>query len=129
MSALAATPASVASTIAPDKRTPGSVRVHERVIDKVVREASAGAIGVSRDEVSVEAAEWGGGLAVRVAARLPVPDLGDREAVETAVPVVERVRVLQSELAIELARLTGREIRRVSVTVTGAIIPKRKRVR
>lgn len=75
------------------------------------------------------AAEWGGGLAVRIAAKLPVPDLSDLEAIEAEVPVLERLRALQAELAEEFARLTGRDIRRVSFTVTGAIIPKRKRVR
>jgi len=129
MSVLAVGSPSTATTLDAALRTPGSVRVHERVIDTVVREASAVAIGVSRDDVSVEAAEWGGGLAVRIAAKLPVPDLSDLEAVEAAVPVLERGRALQSELAEEFARLTGREIRRVSFTVTGAIIPKRKRVR
>lgn len=117
-----------ASTLAVT-RTPGSVRVRERVIDKVVREASAVAVGVSRDDVNVEVAEWGGGLAVRIAAKLPIPDLSDVAAIEAEIPVLDRVRMLQSQLADEIARLTGREIRRVSFTVTGAIIPERKRVR
>ncbi|WP_232755886.1 hypothetical protein [Leucobacter sp. PH1c] len=65
---------------------------------------------------------------MRIAAKLPAPDLSDLTAVEAAVPVIDRVRVLQSELSAEFARVTGREIRRVSFTVTGAIIPKRKRV-
>lgn len=129
MSVLTVEPPSVPSTLDAVSRAPGSVRVHERVIDKVVREASAVAIGVPRDDVSVEVAEWGGGLAVRIATKLPVPDLTDLEAIEVAVPVLEQVRALQSELAEEFARLTGRDIRRVSFTVTGAIIPKRKRVR
>lgn len=129
MSVLTVASPSIASTPDVVSSAPGSVRVHERVIDKVVREASAVAIGVSRDDVSVEAAEWGGGLAVRIAAKLPVPDLSDLEAIEAAVPVLERVRALQAELAEEFARLTGRDIRRVSFTVTGAVIPKRSRVR
>lgn|SRR5690606_9865987 len=129
MSVLTVASPSIASTPDVVSPAPGSVRVHERVIDKVVREASAVAIGVSRDDVNVETAEWGGGLAVRIAAKLPVPDLSDLEAIEAAVPVLERVRALQAELAEEFARLTGRDIRRVSFTVTGAIIPKRKRVR
>ncbi|MBL3688300.1 NTP pyrophosphohydrolase [Leucobacter zeae] len=123
-----------ASAVAPADRVdaprlPGVVRVRERVIDKVVREASANAIGVPRDVVGVEVAEWGGGLSVRLAAKLPVPDLDDAAAVAAAKPVLERIRTLQTGLAEELARLTGRSIHRVSVTVTGAIIPKRKRVR
>lgn len=106
----------------------GAVRVRERVIDKVVRAAAADAIGVTRDDVDVEVSEWARGLAIRVAAPVPVPDLDDREAVETAEPMLERMGRLQRALAAELARLTGREIRRISVTVTGARIPERKRV-
>ena len=107
----------------------GGVRVRERVIEKVVREASAVEIGVSRGDVDVEVTEWGGGLAVRVTARLPIPDLDDTEAVRAETPVLDRVRQAQTVLAEEFSRLTGREIRRVSFTVTGAIIQDRKRVR
>ncbi len=112
-----------------DARPPGVVRVRARVIDKVVREASAVAIGVHRDEVSTEVARWGGGLAVRIAANLPVPDLADTDAIRAETPVLDHARLLQSTLADEIARLTGREVKRVSLTVTGAIIPERKRVR
>ncbi|MEB4613721.1 NTP pyrophosphohydrolase [Leucobacter sp. M11] len=111
------------------RSVPGRVHVRQRVTEKVVREAAAVTIGVSRDHVNVEVSEWGGGLAVRVAAMLPIPDLGDTEAVRAATPILDRVRALQTRLAEEFARLAGREIRRVSVTVTGAIVPERKRVR
>ncbi|MGB4134954.1 MAG: NTP pyrophosphohydrolase [Microbacterium sp.] len=99
------------------------------MIEKVVREASAATIGVPRGDVDVEVSEWGGGLAVRVAARLPIPDLDDTDAIRAAPTVIERIREVQSVLAGEFGRLTGRDIRRVSFTVTGATIPERKRVR
>ncbi|GAA1597589.1 NTP pyrophosphohydrolase [Leucobacter chromiireducens] len=129
MSVMAVEPPSAVYPFDIDSRTPGGVRVHERVVAKVVRETSAVAIGVSRDHVDVEVTEWGGGLGVRIAAKLPVPDLSDLAALEAAVPVLERVHELQAGLAEELATLTGRVIHRVSFTVTGAVIPKRKRVR
>ena len=106
----------------------GSVRVRERVIEKVVRETSAVTIGVPRGDVDVEVSEWGGGVAVRVAANLPIPDLDDTEAIRAAPTVIERVRQMQSVLGAELGRLTGRDIRRVSFTVTGATIPEGRRV-
>lgn len=115
-------------TLGAAPRVPGSVRVRERVIDKVVRETSSLAIGAPRELVNVEVSEWGGGLAVRIATKLPIPDLEDTEAIRAASSVVDRVRFLQSTLAGEFARLTGREIRRVTFAVTGAIIPDRKRV-
>jgi len=107
----------------------GSVHVRERVIEKVIREASAVTIGVSRGDVDIDVAEWGGGLAVRVAARLPIPDLDDTEAIRDAPNVIERLRDMQTVLAGEFGRLTGRDVRRVSLTVTGAMIPERRRVR
>ncbi|MGF3057474.1 NTP pyrophosphohydrolase [Microbacterium sp. YY-01] len=107
----------------------GSVHVRERVLEKVVREASAVTIGVPRGDVDVEVSEWGGGLAVRVTARLPIPDLDDTEAIRAAPTVIERLRQMQSVLGAELGRLTGREMRRVSFTVTGATVPERRRVR
>lgn len=129
MSASTVAPQAPAGVLAPVSRPSGTVRVRERVIDKVVREAAAVAIGVPRDDVNVEVAEWGRGLAVRIAAKLPVPALEDRDPSEPTVPILERVRALQTALAAEIERLTGREVRRVSFTVTGAIIPQRKRVR
>ena len=66
---------------------PGIVRVRERVIDKVVREASAIAIGVSRDNVSDAVAEWGRGLAGRIAARRPVPRPQDIPATSGGLPI------------------------------------------
>ncbi|MGQ7313336.1 NTP pyrophosphohydrolase [Microbacterium arabinogalactanolyticum] len=107
----------------------GAVRVRERAIDKVVREASAGAIGVPRDEVAVDVSDWGRGVAVGITAKLPVPSLSDQDEIHSALPVLDRVRDLQSALAVELARLTGREITRVSFTVTGAVIAERRRVK
>lgn len=109
--------------------TRGVVRVREGVLEKVILAKAAVRIGVPRGDVDVEVAEWAGGLAVRIATKLPIPDLDDTEAVRSQAPILERMRLLQSDLASELARLTGRSIRRVSLTITGASIPERRRVR
>lgn len=106
----------------------GVVVVRERVINRVVREASAAAIGVSRHDVDVDVTEWGGGLTVRVAAKLPVPDLEDAESIRSSPSIVERVRSLQLSLASQLTWLTGRYVKRVAFAVTGASFPERKRV-
>ncbi|SJM60916.1 hypothetical protein FM112_07450 [Gulosibacter sp. 10] len=66
---------------------------------------------------------------MRISAKLPIPDLWDAEAVRGEQPVLERARRLQRVLAEEFTRLTGREIRRVSFTVTGAAASRQKRVR
>lgn len=117
------------ATVEPTPEPRGAVRVRPKALEKAVREASATLAGAPRGDVSVDIAEWGGGLNVRVATRLPIPSLEQTEAIHAETPILERVRAMQVALANELARLTGRDIRRVSVTVTGAIIPERKRVR
>ncbi|BDZ37857.1 NTP pyrophosphohydrolase [Microbacterium suwonense] len=110
-------------------RIRGAVRVREGVLEKVILAKAAVRVGVPRGDVDVEVAEWAGGVAVRIATKLPIPDLDDTEAIRSQDPILERMRQLQSDLADDLARLTGRSIRRVSFTITGAIIPERRRVR
>ncbi|GAA1324808.1 NTP pyrophosphohydrolase [Leucobacter albus] len=117
------------ATVAPVAPVGGTVRVRPRALEKAVRAASADLAGAPRDGVSVDIAEWGGGLTIRVATKLPIPGLEQSEEIRHETPIFERVRAMQIALAEELARLTGRDIRRVSVTVTGAIVPERKRVR
>jgi len=125
----AVTIAGAPTTSAFVEHVPGHVHVRPGVIDKVAREATAVAIGTRRDDIRVEVSEWSGGLAVHVSAKLPVPSLDDTEAIHAGMPVVDRVRALQTVLAVDMERLTGRSVPRVTFTVTGAIVPKRKRVR
>ncbi|MCT9821425.1 hypothetical protein N3K63_14160 [Microbacterium sp. W1N] len=108
---------------------PGRIVVRERALRTAVRAAAADVVGVGRDDVSVDVAEHAGGLAVRLATPLSVPDLDDLEAVAAATPVVERLGALQQELQARLGRLTGRDITRVDITITGATVPPRRRVR
>ncbi|KAM9861735.1 hypothetical protein ACI1US_02387 [Leucobacter sp. BZR 635] len=117
------------ATVDPTPAVRGAVRVRPKALEKAVREASADMAGAPRSDVNVDIAEWGGGLNVRIATKLPIPGLEQSEAIRAETPILDRVRTMQVALAHELARLTGRDIRRVSVTVTGAIIPERKRVR
>jgi len=120
---------SLAAPLGDAPAPPGSVHVRQRVIQKVARQTCAATVGVARHDVDVDVADWDGDLAVCVAARLPVPDLADTEAVRRGPDVMERARRLQTEVAEEVGRLTGRQVRRVSFTVTGAIISARRNVR
>ncbi|PQZ54318.1 MULTISPECIES: hypothetical protein [unclassified Microbacterium] len=106
----------------------GRVDVAERVLRKVAHEAVATTVGVGRGDVSVDVAEFRGGIAVRASTPLPIPNLEDTAAVENTKPVLERIGDLQIELRDGLSRLLGRDITRVNVTITGAVIPERKRV-
>ncbi|AZC12439.1 hypothetical protein [Microbacterium sp. ABRD28] len=107
----------------------GRVDVTERVFTKVVRAASAELIGIGRDALRAEVAGYRGGLAVRLATPLPVPPLDDPDAVRAMPGVIERSRALQEHLQERLSRLTGRDITRIDITVTGAVTPERRRVR
>lgn len=108
---------------------PGRITVADRALRAVTEQASALAFGVGRDQVSVEIGSAAGGLALRVSAPLPIPDLDDTESVHAGATVMERIRSIQQNLRRNVADLTGRAVTRVDVTVTGAVIPTRRRVR
>lgn len=113
----------------PPPRFPGRIDIEERVLVKVAREVSADTVGVDRGQVSVDVAESRGGIAVRVSTPLPIPALDDTMAIRAGKPVLERLASIQHELRDRLAHVIGRDVVRVDITVTGAIIAQRKRVR
>lgn len=108
---------------------PGRIDIKERVLVKVTQEASAGMIGVTRADVSADVSDYRDGIVVRLSTPLPVPDLEDTAAVQAAVPVLEQAARLQDELRDGLSRILGREVVKINLTITGAKIPERKRVR
>ncbi|QJU55191.1 NTP pyrophosphohydrolase [Herbiconiux sp. KACC 21604] len=114
---------------APTSAPAGRISVRDRVIEKIVHRASADAIGVESGEVKVEVSEWRGGYAVRVRTPLPIPDLDDTEAIAAGSSVIDRVTAVQQQLQSHLAHVTGRDITRLAVVVTGAVVPPRRRVR
>ena len=72
----------------------GRVDVKERVYRTVTEQASATLIGVPRGDVKVDVAEHPGGIAVRIATPLPIPDLDDTVGISQSVPVLDRARRL-----------------------------------
>lgn len=108
---------------------PGRVNVRERVYRTVVEQASASLIGVSRSDVKADVIERGAGIALRISSPLPVPDLDDTVAISQATPVLDRARELQEQLQHRLTGILGREVSRIALTITGATIPERRRVR
>ena len=107
---------------------PGRITVDHRVLVKVAEQAAADAVGVNRKDISVDVAETRSGLALRIATPLPVPDLDDNAAIDSGQPLLQRVSDLQHELRDRIGLLTGREITRVNVTITRALISKKRRV-
>ena len=123
------TAAGVPTLVPAAPAVPGRIEVRDRVIEKVVHEASASTIGVDRGAVKVDVTDWRGGYAIRVQTPLPIPDLEDTEAIRAGSTVLDRVADVQQRLQDQLARVTGREITRVAVVITGATTPQRRRVR
>jgi hypothetical protein len=108
---------------------PGRNDISDRVILKVVEQASATALGVPRATVSASVSGATDGLAVTIASPLPIPSLDDSAAVRAASPALDRVGEIQTGLLGELARLTGRPVRRLNITINGALMRTERRVR
>lgn len=108
---------------------PGRIVVADRVITRVCEQSAAELLGVDRSEVTAQASMVRGGLAVGIASPLPIPALDDTEAVRAAGPVVSRVQDVQAELLDRIAHITGRDVQRVNVRITGAMVERRARVR
>lgn len=106
---------------------PGRITVKERVFVKVAEEATSTALGIDRGSVSVDVAEAKNGLAVTIGTPLPVPDLDDTEAIRSGNTVLERVAAIQSQLRDRIAEVTGRDVHRVDITITGAVMAEKKK--
>lgn len=107
---------------------PGRIVIKERVLVKVVEEATADALRVDRGDVSVGVSEERGGMAVTISTPLPVPELDDVAAIQAGAPVLERVEAIQAQLRDRIGQLIGRDVTRINMTITGAAIAERKRV-
>ncbi len=108
---------------------PGRIVVRDRVFVKVAEEVAASAFRVERGTVSVEVSESHSGIAVSISTPLPITRLDDTEALLAGVGVVDRVTAIQSELKNRISHITGREVYRVNITVTGAVTAPQRRVR
>jgi len=121
------------ATAAPGGRvatvTPGRVDISDRVFRKAAEQAAAEAIGVDRGDVSIDIAASRDTVVVRVQAPFPIPRLDDTEAVQAATPVIEAAHGIQADLHDRLTRLFGRPVSRVDLTIAGATVPQRRRVR
>lgn len=123
-------PQRVAAGTSPEEATaPGRITIKERVLVKVAEEATSASLGVDRGSVSVGIAEAQNGLAVTIGTPLPVPDLDDTEAIRAGNTVLERVGAIQSQLRDRIAEVTGRDVHRVNITITGAVMAEKKRVK
>ena len=107
---------------------PGRIVIKERVLVKVAEEATADALRVSRGDVSVAVSEERGGMAITISTPLPVPELDDVAAIQAGSSVLERVEAVQIRLRDRIGQLIGRDVTRINMTITGAVIAEKKRV-
>ncbi|MEH3090007.1 MAG: NTP pyrophosphohydrolase [Microbacterium arborescens] len=107
----------------------GRVDVRERVVRKVSEQIASQVIGVDVDRVTVTASDYRGGVAVRIQAPMPVPSLDDTAAVQAHGAIVDIARDAQHRVQEQLGRVLGRTVTRVDITVDGATVPVRRRVR
>lgn len=135
MSAISTTPAgggpaeaAAGSSDAPARR-PGRTTIADRVLTSIAEQAAASALGIERSRVSVHVGEARGGLGIRVRGPVPVPRLDDVDAIAREPALVDRVSTAQQTLRDDVSRITGRDVTRVDIVVTGALVAERRRVR
>ena len=108
---------------------PGRTLIHDRVILKVVEEATSTLMGVDRGKVNVRISAVAEGMTVSIASPLPVPRLDDDVAIAAMGSIMSHIAVVQEGLREQIGRITGRPIARVNITITGAIISEVRRVK
>jgi hypothetical protein len=107
---------------------PGRTVVHDRVVLKVVEQLCATALQVDRGSVTAKVSSTRGQMTVTVASPLSIPPLDDDTAVHAAGSIVDRLSATQTSLRERIGRVTGREVARVNITISGAILSKARRV-
>jgi uncharacterized alkaline shock family protein YloU len=107
----------------------GRIIIQDRVLERVSEQATATILGVDRRDVSVRVSEAHGGIAAAISCPFPVPDLDDTAEIKSGTSVLERAAAAQTELRERIAQLTGKAVTRVNITITGAVIARKKRVR
>ncbi|MDN3495708.1 hypothetical protein QL996_07205 [Planococcus sp. APC 4015] len=108
---------------------PGRITIKDRVLVRIAEEATADTLRIGRGDVSAGVSQAQGGIALTIRTPLPIPHLDDTAAIAAAVPVLEQVQNAQAQLKDRVAQLTGRDVTRVNITVTGAVIAQQKRVK
>lgn len=108
---------------------PGRTVLADRALHAVCAQTAAVAIGVARRDIKVTVGSSGGALALRVEAPLPVPSLADSAAIAAGPDLLTRVRGIQNSIHDRVGEISGRDIARVDMIVTGATVKKERRVR
>jgi uncharacterized alkaline shock family protein YloU len=116
------------------EKLPGRTKIAPRALDRVVSAVTADALGVNSKKVSVDLNDDGGHLSLTVSAPIRVPSLLRIENEPGIVarqggPLLERAKTAQEQIRTRVQQLTGNQVARVIVKVTGVDIQEERRVR
>lgn len=118
-----------------DERTGGGrTRITARALDRVVTRVTGEAFGAPGESVGVDLIDHGGELDLLVRTAISVVSIDRARSDSRAVDrmggsVLERCTAAEEEIRDRVKQITGNEVRRVTVRLTGVHITKEKRVR
>jgi uncharacterized alkaline shock family protein YloU len=124
----------MSSTLTATAAGPGRTRITTRALDRVVSAVTADELGVDRAEVSVDLSDESGALTLTVRAPIHVISLERSMADPGAVAraggsVMSRAARAQENIRTRIQTLTGSQISRVQLRLTGAKIKQERRVK
>ncbi|RPE77621.1 MULTISPECIES: alkaline shock response membrane anchor protein AmaP [unclassified Frondihabitans] len=116
------------------EKLPGRTKIAPRALDRVVSAVTADALGVNNKKVSVDLNDDDGNLSLTVSAPIRVPSLVRIENEPGVVdrqggPLLERAKTAQEQIRTRVQQLTGNQVARVIVKITGVDIQEERRVR
>ncbi|MDN4639876.1 hypothetical protein QCD70_06450 [Agreia sp. PsM10] len=125
---------SIGSTTETGAAQRGRTRVTSKALNKVVSAVTADALGVDAARVGVELADHTGALALVVTTPIRIVSL-DRVSTDNSVvarsggTILDRAGQAQTTIRDRVSALTGSEIARVTVKVSGVTIQPEERVK
>ncbi|ROQ30969.1 hypothetical protein EDF46_3481 [Frondihabitans sp. PhB188] len=116
------------------EKLPGRTKIAPRALDRVVSAVTADALGVNSKTVSVDLNDDGGNLSLTVSAPIRVPSLLRIENEPGVVdrqggPLLARAKTAQEQIRTRVQQLTGNQVARVIVKITGVDIQEEGRVK
>ena len=112
----------------------GRTRITARALDRIVTRVTGEAFGAPGESVGVDLVDHGGALDLTVRTAISVVSIdrarGDSRAVDRmGGSVLQRCASAEDETRTRVKQITGNEVGRVTVRLTGVHITREKRVR
>lgn len=111
-----------------DEPALGRTRVTAKALTSLAAAVAATALDVPTKGVRATVTDVVGRLGVHVYAPITIPPLLSPRSVDRHGTVVERVERARSRIAVDFSALSGREVGRVLVEITGAVTVTEERV-